>query len=61
MPEQNRGVDRLGSKKLSSRHNSVAAGLTDSGCERESGFGRAGWGGVPQIFRFNGVGRLHGV
>lgn len=33
MPEQNRGVDRLGSKKLSSRHNSVAAGLnlSDSG------------------------------
>lgn len=34
MPEQNRGVDRLGSKKLSSRHNSVASGMTlnDSGC-----------------------------
>lgn len=34
VPEPNRGIDRLGSKKLSTRHNSVASGLnlTDSGC-----------------------------
>ena len=48
MPEQNRGADRLGGKKLSSRHNSVASGMADAGCVPVvwgSGWGIRGEGG----------------